>query len=51
MVQIVRLGSHTEMINSYRQITRKEFYDLGGFANSNLFRKHNGKHWTYWIVE
>jgi hypothetical protein len=23
----------------YKQITKAEFYNLGGFANSNIFRK------------
>lgn len=32
----------------YKRITKREFYDLGGFANGNLFRKgiKNG-HWRY----
>ena len=32
------------------KITKKEFYDLGGFENSNLFRKQVGKTngWSYY---
>lgn len=31
------------------RITKREWYDLGGFANSNLFRRHNGRHWVYYV--
>lgn len=31
------------------RITKKEFYDLGGFANSGLFRKQSrGGAWCYY---
>lgn len=30
------------------RITKKEFYGRGGFANSKLYRKHNGRHWVYY---
>lgn len=31
------------------RITKKEFYDLGGFANSGLFRKQSrGGAWRYY---
>ena len=35
----------------YKKITKKEFYKLDGFKNSNLFRKadKNGK-WKYYMV-
>ena len=38
------IGWNNSMI---RKITRKEFYQMGEFANTSLFRKHNGKHWEY----
>ena len=32
-----------------KRITKKEFHDLGGFANSNLFRKQSrGGAWRYY---
>lgn len=32
-----------------KRITKKEFYDLGGFANSDLFRKQSrGGEWRYY---
>lgn len=33
-----------------KRITKKEFYDLGGFANSDLFRlQTRGGSWRYYI--
>ena len=32
------------------RITKREWYALGGFRNSALYRKHNGRHWTYWYL-
>lgn len=31
-----------------KRITKKQFYDLGGFRNGELFRRHNGRHWGYY---
>lgn len=32
-----------------KRITKKEFYDLGGFANSDLFRlQTRGRSWRYY---
>lgn len=32
------------------RITKKEFYDLGGFANSKLFRQQTrGGAWRYYV--
>lgn len=38
------------MKSLYKKITKKEWYDLGGFANSTLFRKAN-RHgvWLYYV--
>jgi hypothetical protein len=30
------------------RITKRQFYDAGGFADIRLFRKHNGRHWQYY---
>ena len=30
------------------RITKKEFYNMGGFARSNLFRIMKRNVWTYW---
>ena len=32
------------------RITKKQFYAMGGFANSNLFRRDYGRGWTYWMI-
>lgn len=32
----------------YERITKREWYELGGFKNSSLFRRHNGRHWEYY---
>lgn len=29
--------------------TKRHWYALGGFANSALFRRHNGRGWMYYI--
>ena len=35
-----------------RRITKTEWYALGGFANSRLFRKADSRgRWRYYIVE
>lgn len=35
----------------HKRIGKKEWYLLGGFANSKLFRKATKRGvWTYWIV-
>jgi hypothetical protein len=39
------------MRNHYRRITKREWYDLGGFANSKLFRKANARGvWSYYQI-
>lgn len=30
------------------QITKDQFYKLGGFSNPRLFRRGAGEGWTYW---
>lgn len=36
----------------WRRITKKEFYALGGFANSLLFRKADSLgRWRHYIIE
>lgn len=30
------------------RLKKREWYDLGGFANPSLFRKHNGRCWEYY---
>lgn len=32
------------------KISKEEFYQLGGFSNRNLYRKHNGKSWSYYKI-
>ena len=38
------------MQDTFKRVTKRYWYDAGGFANSALFRKHNGRHWTYWEI-
>ena len=34
-----------------KRITRKQYYDLGGMANSNVFRKERSDgYWSYWQI-
>ena len=35
------------MINK-KKISKKMFYDMGGFSNPNLYRKGVRGSWTYW---
>lgn len=30
------------------KITRRDFYDFGGFENSDLCRIHTGRRWCYY---
>ena len=32
------------------RITKRKWYALGGFKNSDCCRKHNGKHWEYYYI-
>lgn len=32
------------------KITKKQFYDYGGFAATNQFRKAKGASWSYWRI-
>ena len=32
------------------RITKREWYALGGFANTKLFRKGTSRGWTYWML-
>lgn len=34
--------------NNYRKLTKKQWYDLGGFANPSLFRRDRGRGWEYY---
>lgn len=34
----------------YKKISKREFYDRGGFSNPKLFRKDNGKGWVYFMI-
>ena len=36
------------MRGRYR-VSKRDWYDMGGFANSILFRRHNGRHWVYYV--
>lgn len=38
------------MRESNKRITKKQFYDLGGFSNPNLFRKQSGKQYHYFLI-
>lgn len=31
------------------KITRADFYAMGGFSNSKLYRKMHGRNWCYYI--
>jgi hypothetical protein len=33
-----------------QRVTRRAWYDAGGFANGACFRRHNGRHWIYYIL-
>jgi hypothetical protein len=33
-----------------KRISKKEYLAKGDFANSNLYRKHNGRHWEYYEI-
>ena len=47
--QIVKNWKETEMRRTVKtKVTKRHWYDvLGGFANPDCFRKHNGKCWEY----
>ncbi len=30
------------------RITKRQWYNLGGFARNDLWRKHNGRHYEYY---
>lgn len=31
------------------RVTKRTWYDKGGFKNSALFRRHTKRGWSYWI--
>lgn len=35
-------------MRNYYQISKKEFYGSGGFANTKLFRMMKGRYWAYY---
>ena len=33
-----------------KRVTKREWYDVyGGFENPGCFRRHNGRHWLYFV--
>lgn len=38
------------MKNGRLKLSKREWYARGGFENSRLYRKHNGRCWTYWLI-
>jgi len=34
----------------WQRVTKRHWYDIGGFANSQCVRRHNGRCWVYYIV-
>lgn len=37
-------------LGTFLQITKREWYALGGFANTRLFRKSNKRGWRYFML-
>lgn len=36
------------VVDTYHRISKRTFYNSGGFANTRQFRKMRAGVWTYW---